>query len=146
MVQSVITEAHDLEVFAIILLCYAIAMSLLSFINGSVAFLQSRGGMNKNTRNKCTLIRFVLTLLLCLGSCVCLLKMFLVADTDVVQYLSLHVCSNDTILNESFIQMNSYYNSLKLKNWFTIVFICLIIAIDVLTYLLQMWADYRKKR
>lgn len=146
MVQAVIAEAHDLEVFAIILLCYAIAMSILSGINGLVAFLQSRGGMDKNTRNKCTIIRFILTLLLCVGSLVCLLKMFLVADTDVVTYLSIHECSNDKILNEAFVQMNDYYNTLKFKNWITIFFIGCIIAIDILVYLFYLWEGFRKRR
>jgi hypothetical protein len=102
--------------------------------------------MNKATRNKCTVIRFILTLLLCVGSLVCLLKMFLVADTDIVQYLSFHACSTDKILNASFIQMNEYYNSLKLKNSFTIIFICAVVAVDVITYLLYVWSNFRKKR
>jgi len=68
--------------------------------------------------------------------------MIMDSDPLTLQYLSMNQCSDDIILNQSFIKMNDYFESMRLKNWIVVGFLGLLIGSDILLSLLNMIGRY----
>jgi hypothetical protein len=62
--------------------------------------------MSKKSNKKVTLAKVIIIFFLALGSGYCLFEMFMIMDADTLEYLAHNECSNDYILNQSFVDMD----------------------------------------
>lgn len=93
-----------------------------------------------------TLVRFIFTVILSFVCAGLLVKMYMDSDPVTIQYLSINDCSNDEILNTSFVIMNTYYENMRAKHITTVVLLALVFVVDILLYLLNSWSRYVRKR
>lgn len=108
--------------------------------------MQSYHVVSNQASKKITIIKLVVLLLTAGLSLFCLFEMFDIMDAETLEYLSVNECSNDDILNKSFVQMNSYYEEMWVRNWVTLGFLCLIIVIDFVVSTINSWKRYSKRR
>ena len=77
--------------------------------------------------------------LACVG---CVIRMFVIVDGNILEYLSTHDCSSDAIINFSFRTMYKYNSNLRAKNWATVSFLIAIISIDLLLLGFTIFLEY----
>jgi hypothetical protein len=76
---------------------------LLSILHWVVLYFKKHDVVDGKGAKRFTLIRFTLTFLLSGGCCVFLFLMFNSTETKYVDYLAANACSDDPILNASFV-------------------------------------------
>jgi len=130
-VKNLISEAKKLETYAYTIFSSAIIIASLSLLNFGVIFLRKKRVFKRRTVKKIYQVRFILTILLSIICGICIILMFLVSNSTTIAYLSENSCSSDSVLNDSFILMNTYYTKLNPKNWATLSFILAIVGIDL---------------
>ena len=71
-----------------------------------------------------------------------LVEMILESDPITVSYLSENECSNDDILNKSFVSIDEYFKSIQVKNFVTVALLGLVIVIDIFLFMANTWSRY----
>lgn len=145
-VKDVIETAKSLRHYAVGLLSITVAIvSLIGF--NMLVYLCNRKSFIKNFRARnISFARLIITFILCLISAGLLAKMYMDSDPHTLSYLSVNTCSKDEILNQSFVRMNEYFESMRVKHWVVISILILIVALDVTLSIVNIIARYRKRR
>ena len=63
-----------------------------------------------------------------------------------MNYLSVNKCSKDEILNQSFVRMNEYFESMRVKHWVVVSLLLLLIVLDVALSIVNVVGRYQKRR
>jgi hypothetical protein len=100
----------------------------------------------KKSARKLSFIRFLLEIAVGIAIFVLLIKLFVVSNNTTAQYLAIHNCSNDQVLNKSFKTMNTFLTSLFVKNLISLLLVILIIALDFVVAFMNSYATFMKKR
>lgn len=71
-----------------------------------------------------------------------LILIMIEADPKTIAYLSKNKCSNDEILNDSFVTMDNYYSTLRLRNYIAIGLVLLLLALDISMFTVNCWTQF----
>ena len=145
-VKQLINKASKLDLFANLLLYFALGIAVLSLLGWTMSYFKSKNILSTKSASKCSIFRYIFSLLLSMLCLTFVLLMFEITDATTVNYLSKNECSNDAIFNDSFVKMKAYYDSLLLKNWVSIGFISALVLVDIVVITLNCYGSYMNKR
>mmetsp|Transcript_25152 Transcript_25152/g.24615 ORF Transcript_25152/g.24615 Transcript_25152/m.24615 type:complete len:147 (-) Transcript_25152:40-480(-) len=111
-----------------------------------IYYLRKVKCLGKKTVKKCSLGRFILTVLVCFTCALFIFFMFKVVDIEQLEYLSHKECSSSVLLNKAFVTMYGYFDSVGTKNWISFVFVALIVLVDMASSIYNSFAKYKEKR
>ena len=136
-VQDIIERANSIANFVFALLGLIIALAAFILLNILVIYFYKFEMCSIQPAKKCGLLRFIFAFFVSLACGGCILKLIMIADARTVEYLAVHACSNDDILNRSFVTMNNFLEGLMIKNWITIGILILLLAIDLIVFFIN---------
>jgi hypothetical protein len=116
--------------------------SIITFfllLNLGVMFLRKSKYISKKRTDRLVCIRFSINLVLMMIIIVLLIVIMLDSDPVTIAYLSQNQCSNDEILNRSFVTMNEYFSTLRMKNYIAISLVIILLLLDIIMFAINTW-------
>lgn len=121
-------------------------MTVLFIVTIFTNFCSSKKYLSTKRNRNINFIRLIVSFILTLICLVLMFQMITHSDRTTTSYLSNNKCSNDELLNNSFITMNNYLETLNTKHIITVSVLILFIAIDTIMVMVNKWRSYQTRR
>eukprot|EP00347_Sterkiella_histriomuscorum_P016901 403351416 len=145
-VNTIISNAKQINDYAIALLSISCVMTVFFLVSVFTNFCTSKKYMSTQKNRNINFFRQIGSFLLTLICLVLMFQMITNSDRSTASYLSKNQCSDDELLNNSFVTMNDYLESLNTKHIITLSILITLFAIDILMVLVNKWRSYQLNR